>query len=114
MSGYKAFRSDILDVLKEVRFYDETVAHVEDNHPEIPINLPSLQIAVENAVSRPTHVEESYGNSVVFIDALSTNASGDPLRVPVKIISEGTGRIRTVLFASSTASRKILWRRSDG
>jgi len=114
VSGYRTFRSGILDVLKEVRFYDETIAHIEGNHPEVPINLPSLQLAVENAVSQPTHVEESYGNSVVFIDASSTNASGDPLRVPVKIVTEGTGRVKTVLFASSTASRKVLWRRSDG
>ncbi|MBV8473538.1 MAG: hypothetical protein JO107_16955 [Hyphomicrobiales bacterium] len=79
MTEYKVFSTKILPTLEEVRLYDETVEHVKESHgdgdfansPQMP--LPCILDAVGNAIVNPTHVERSYGNSVVFVDAASTN-----------------------------------------
>jgi len=89
--------------------------HIRENHPEVPIHLPSIQTAVESAIANPSHVEASYGNSYIFVDQGSTNKSGDPLRVPVKMI-DGTssGRVKTAYFASTESQKPIVWSRDDG
>jgi hypothetical protein len=103
----------VLSGFVEIRLYDETIEHVIDEHPEVPIELPSIQEAVTKAVTAPTHVEGSYNNSVVFVDANTTNRSGDPLRVPVKHVRGTSGRIKSVYFASTSGERNIIWRRGD-
>jgi hypothetical protein len=110
---FKIIKSTVIDGLEEVRLYDETVDKIRRNHPEVPIELPSLHAAVENAIIQPTHVESSHEGSYVFVDSETTNRSGDPLRVPVKPLGSGSGRVRTAYFAS-TATRPIIWRRKDG
>jgi hypothetical protein len=97
-----------------VRLYEETVEHILEEHPEVPVLLPVVQAAVEQAVVRPTHVEKSYGNSYVFVDQDSTNQAGDPLRVPVKVVGQGSGRVRTAYFATTTAPAIVVWRRDNG
>ncbi len=114
MSDFRIIETSIISELKEVRLYDETIQHICKEHPEVPINLPSIVIGVEQAVANPTHVEKSYESSYVFVDESSTNSTGDPLRVPVKVIGERSGRIRTAFFASTSGPKEIVWRRSDG
>jgi hypothetical protein len=92
--------------------YNETIKHVEEEHPEIPANLPCIQTAVENAIIDPTHIELSYENSFVYTDAATTNASGDPLRIPIKGI-EGTssGRVKSFYFAAPPTEADVIYRR---
>jgi len=111
VSSYITIRTYVIPTLDEVRLYEDTVDHVKAEHPEIPAELPSLVDAAIIAISHPTHVENSYGGSVVFVDVTTTNASGDPLRVPVKRVSGTSGRARTYYFASANGVRDILWRR---
>ena len=111
MSGYRLFSTSILPILNEVRLYDETIEHVWREHPEIPSEFLGIVDAVGTAVSNPTHVEQSHGNSVIFVDTMTTNRSGDPLRVPVKRVSGKSGRVRTFYFASPNTAGKIIWRR---
>jgi hypothetical protein len=101
----------VLPTLDEVRLYADTNDHVKMQHPEIPAELPSIVNAVINAISNPTHVEKSHGGSVVFVDAATTNASGDPLRVPVKRVIGTSGRVRTFYFATASSAVDIIWRR---
>jgi hypothetical protein len=110
---YIVISTAIIDELTEVRLYDETVGHVKERHPEIPIELPSMTTATAGAIANPTHVEETYDQSYVFVDAETTNRSGDPLRVPVKVIEGTSGRVKTVYFASTEGERKIVWRRTN-
>jgi hypothetical protein len=70
----KLIRTVVFAGVKEVRFYDETLDHVKKQHPEIPIELPSIYEAVEQAVVAPTHIESGHSNSVIFVDANTTNA----------------------------------------
>lgn len=115
MSDYKVIKTNVIPRFTEVRLYDETVEHVREGHPEVPLELPCVQTAVENAISNPTHVENSHANSVVFVDAHTTNRSGDPLRVPVKGIADTTsGRVKSVYFASTSSLVDPIWRRKDG
>lgn len=108
----KIIRTSVLSNVTEVHLYDETIDHVKSNHPEVQIDLPSIATSVENAIVNPTHVEESYNNSYVFVDGLTTNSSGDPLRVPVKLVSGTSARVKTVFFGTA-APKPIIWRRDE-
>jgi hypothetical protein len=105
------FKTAVIPAITEVRLYAETEQHIRDDHPEVPVDLPSVHGAIQKAVETPTHIEQSYSNSYVYVDAGSTNASGDPLRVPVKVISETTSaRAKTAYFASTPAGATVIWR----
>jgi hypothetical protein len=99
----------------EARLYDETIDHVAEGHPEIPIILPSLVTAVQGAITAPTLVENDPArpSAFVFVDEKTTNASGDPLRVPIKVIKGTSGLVKTFYFATSEGPRNIIWRRDD-
>lgn len=113
MSDYKTFTTAAAGALVEVRLYDETLDHVRSEHPEVPIELPSMLAAIESAIASPTVVEQSHSNSVVFMDTTTTNQSGDPLRIPVKLVTETSGRIKTVLFASPPTQGNALGKKDD-
>jgi hypothetical protein len=110
VTDYKVISTSILPVLTEVRLYDETIKHVEEEH-QIPAKLPCIQTAMENAISNPTQIERSYGNSFVYMDAATTNASGDPLRIPVKHVEGTSGRIKTFYFADPPTGADVIYRR---
>jgi len=114
MSGKFTFiKTAVFSGVTDVRFYDETLDHIREEHPEVPILLPSIYGSVQQGIFQPTHIEVSYGNSFVFVDADTTNAWGDPLRIPVKMVEGTSGRIKTVYFATVTgAAPTIVWRRS--
>lgn len=111
MSGYKLIYTNIIRDIKVVRLYDETIRHIMDQHPEIPLELPSIVAAIESAIAKPTHIEMSHSNSFVFVDQTSTNRSGDPLRIPVKKVDGASGRVKTAYFASPGATVNIIWRK---
>ena len=114
MSEFKVISTSVIREVATVRIYEETIVHVKEEHPEVPIDLPSIEGAVAAAISEPTHIERSHSNSYVFVHDGMTNKSGDPLRVPVKIIEGTSGRVRTVYFASREApAQSIVWRRDD-
>ncbi|MGE7367923.1 hypothetical protein ACQKKX_02480 [Neorhizobium sp. NPDC001467] len=105
--------TSVLSTAMEIRLYEETVEHVKNHHPEVPIELPSIESAVAQTIVNPTHVEVSYGNSYVFVDIDSTNASGDPLRVPVKMITSDSGRVKTAYFASTNGTPELAYVRNS-
>jgi hypothetical protein len=96
--------------LTEVRFYESTIDHIRERHPEVPIELPSLYFAMEKAIANPTHVESSHSNTYVFVDTTTTNAAGDPFRIPVRLIAGTTsGRITTAYFAKKVGAVNYLY-----
>jgi hypothetical protein len=99
---FKVILTTAVPGLSTVRLYDETIHHVNEEHREVQIELPSMMVAIENAIKNPTSTEPSYANSVVFVDDATTNYAGDPLRIPVKrIAGTDSGRIKTIFFAST-------------
>jgi hypothetical protein len=68
--------------------------------------------AVGNAIAAPTRIEESYNRSYIFIDEGTTNASGDPLVVPVKVVEGTSARVKSFFFGSNDPNAVVLWRKS--
>lgn len=110
--NFVTIKTTAIPAVTEVRLYAETEQHVREEHPEIPIDLPSVHSAVQKAVEEPTHVEESHADSYVYVDATSTNASGDPLRVPIKLVADTSARVKTAYFAATPAGANVIWRRA--
>jgi hypothetical protein len=50
---YKVFSTSVYSGVTEVRFYDETVQHIIEEHPEVPLLLPSITAAVERCIISP-------------------------------------------------------------
>ena len=112
MSAFRTIRTGVLSQVSNVRLDDETIDHVRAHHPEVPAILPSMIAAVENTLLNPTHIEKSRSHSYVYVDAQTTNASGDPFRVPVKLIDGTSALVKTFFFASTRVSDEaIVWRR---
>jgi hypothetical protein len=106
-------RTAVIPQIKLILLCESTTEHIVTEHPEMA--LPMLREAVVAAVSTTTtsvHTSRTSSNSVVFVDAGTTNGSGDPLRVPVKIMGQGTGIVRSAYFASSKSHGDVIWRRS--
>jgi hypothetical protein len=113
MSDYRVITTAVMPDIATVRLYDETLDHVRKEHPEVPAELPCIVGAVETAIVSPTHIEQGHGASYVFVSEETTNATGNPLRVPVKPLGEGSARVQTFYFAETSGVRNIVWRRSD-
>ena len=113
MTDFKVILTTVIPEVTEVRFYQETVEHVRAEHPEVALELPSVAAATEAALVNPTHVEQSYNRSFVFVGAGSTNASGDPLRIPVRVVEGTSARVKTVYFATTQTGDNVIWRRND-
>jgi hypothetical protein len=110
---YRLIPTSVISSVTEVRLYSETVEKVKAGHEEVPIHLVSMDNAIDSCVQNPTHVEVNGDSKYVFVSHESTNASGDPLRVPVKVVEGTSARITSVYFAegNSTADARTIWRR---
>ncbi len=99
--------------LEYVRIYQEILQHVLENHPEISrtfVGTPSFNFAIDTAISDPSRVEKSYGNSIVFVHETSTNWRGNPLIVPVKLLAESqSGYMKTAFFGTSDAPGELIY-----
>jgi len=108
---FTLIRTKVIGGLTEVRFYDDTITKIRRGHPEVPVELPSILSAAARAITHPSRVEQSHSNTYVYVDASTTNASGDPLRVPVRLVRGTSGRVTSVYFASRPATAYVIWRR---
>lgn len=97
--------------------YKATAQIVADNVMWRRLAKRPVAFRIKNAVGTwPYYVEKSYNDSFVFVDAGSTNFSGDPLRIPIKqIVGTTSGRVKTFYYAATSDTADIIWRRqSDG
>ncbi len=85
--NYKVIQTTVFPAVTKVHFYEETIPHINQEHPEVKVELPSIYQAVEQAIKDPTHIEQSYSNSYVYVDAKSTNAGGEALNKRQKLSS---------------------------
>ncbi len=107
---FRVISTTAFPLITHVRVYDETIDHIRDEHPEIPIDLPSLLHGVTNTLQNPSYVEQgNRPNTYVYVDSTSTNVSGDPLRVPVKVIEGTSGLLKTAFFATPENPQTIVW-----
>lgn len=113
MKDYQVIKTKVVRQVTRARLYDETVAKVKAGHPEVPAELPVVIQAVSTAIESPTQVEKTDEKSYVFVDANSTNASGDPFRVPVKVVRGTSTRVASYYFATPDYEPEIIWRKAD-
>lgn len=113
--GFREYGTDVLPGrIKTVRIYDSTKEHIKEEHPEVPIELPSLEHAVEKAITDPSHVEKGGEKSYVFVDTNSTNRSGHPFRLPVVVVADvdQAGRVATGFFGTKEGPVEKVYERS--
>ena len=84
------------------------VTFAQDRRP-----LERLSDIFETA-SNPTSVFQRSASTFVYSDDKTTNHSGDPLLVPVKVVQGTSGRVRTFYFASTENFATVIWRKSNG
>jgi len=108
---YHIVKTAAFPLITEVRIYDETLDHIRENHPEVPIDFPSLMDGLSNTICHPTHVESGKRtDTFVFVSVENTNASGDPFRVPIKVIEGTSGLLKTAFFATPENPLPVVWR----
>jgi hypothetical protein len=101
---FRTITSGRIVAVTEVHLYEETWKKIIEGHPEF--RLPSLYEAVVACVeSRATDVYISATrpeDSLVYVDAATTNIHAQPLRVPVRLYAGTTsGWITSAYFATS-------------
>ena len=111
--NHRRILTNVIPAITEVLLYEETIEHVMQNHQEF-ILLPSIIQAVERTVVNPTSVFQRSASTFVYSDDNTTNHSGDPLLVPVKVVQGTSGRVRTFYFASMENFANVIWRKSNG
>lgn len=111
--NHRRILTNVIPAITEVLLYEETIEHVMQNHPEFML-LPSIIQAVEKTVVNPTSVFQRSASTFVYSDDETTNHSGDPLLVPVKVVQGTSGRVRTFYFASTENFANVIWRKSNG
>ena len=110
---YTLIKTVVFAGVTDVRFYPQVLDHIREEHPDVPILLPSLLEALSRTIANPTHVEISASNasSFVFVDSETTNWSGNAFRIPIRMVEGTSGRITTAFFADTIGTRNIVWRR---
>lgn len=101
--GYAVIDTNARPDITEVRLYEETIDHVKEAHAgQFPSDLPSIVGAVGDALRNPTETQDSYNNSVEYVDSNTLNANGHPLRVFVRRVDDTTSaRLKTFFFAGT-------------
>jgi len=99
--SYIKIETTAVPAVTEVLLYEETIAKVRVGHPEIPVELPIVQGAVRKAIQQPTRTKQNRPRTVTYIDDATTNAGGDPLVVPCRIVEGTSARVASFYFASS-------------
>ena len=105
-----------LSSLTEVRLYDETLGEIATKHVETTTLEPSLRTALVEAVADPTSIHASTTDpegAVVFVNEVIT-PFGEYVVVPVRRVTETSGRVATAYISSDSYRGRILRSSSSG
>jgi hypothetical protein len=107
----KVITSGVPDLVREVQIYDSVLEHIKENHPEEFRRIDEVYSTIQG----PTRVHQSKTreNAIVFVNETCVSTGGDPLRVPVKVYSDGSGIMSTANFTSSKDQGELLWSKLD-
>jgi len=99
--------SGVPQLVQRVEIYDSVLRHIEEQHPEEFRRI----LDVYSTIAEPTRVHQSrtHSRSILFVSDDFVSTGGDPLRVPVKVFSDGTGIMTTAYFTSSKDQGELLW-----
>lgn len=89
---------------RQVLLYPETVRKVGLGHPEVPIGMPFMDDAIENAIVTVPELQKSHGNTYVIVDRKTTDHGGLPMRVSVSMYKDtDSARWTSTYFAEIEA-----------
>lgn len=89
---------------REVLVYPETTRKIGLGHPEVPIGMPFMDDAIENAIVTIPELQKSHGKTYVIVDRDTTDHGGQPLRVAVSMVANTappSARLASAYFANT-------------
>ncbi len=99
--GFRVIKTTAISNITEVRYYDETIEHIREQHAEFSSYFPSLDHAICDAIENPTHVYQastSPQSSGFRYVSSSTTYDDNLLVVIVKPIATTSGLVKTAYF----------------
>ncbi len=100
-TSFRVIKTTAIPNITEVRYYDETIEHIREQHAEFSSYFPSLDHAICDAIENPTHVYQArtspQSSGFRYVSA-STTYSGNSLVVIVKPIATTSGLVKTAYF----------------
>ncbi len=108
-SVVKKVKSGAPDIYPDVDIYDSTLTHISEEHADAYAHLESIYESIEN----PPLIYKSRTNkrSVLVVNKQIVNKHGEPLRIPIKVVSSTEAIMSTALFASSNHyDGELLWK----
>lgn len=100
--NFRIITTTAIPDITEVRYYDETIDHIREQHTELKNYFPSLDHAICDAIENPTHVYQtntSPQSSGFRYTSTRSTYEGNPLIVIVKPIETTSGIVKTAYFA---------------
>lgn len=119
MSDKEAFTviaTSAIPEVREVRFYEETIPHIAEQHPEFKTFVPSLEHAIADTIAAPTIVLKSafpHQGSFKFCSTNHTYMGNATLVVPVKVVEGSSALLKTAYFTSNEVKGEIVKGKSN-
>lgn len=103
--------SGVPELVREVHVFDSTREHIKTKHRREYERWEDVRATIED----PTRVHKSktHPTSIIFVNDKATSPGGDPMRVPVKVMSTDIGIMSTANFTSAKDQGDLLWVSSD-
>jgi hypothetical protein len=102
--------------ITQVYCYDETLRHISEEHLEFREFIPSLEHAVHDAITNPTHVVESnptiHAGGFKYCSERHTSGGSKHLVVAVKAVEGTSALLKTAYFTDSVTATVILDQRN--
>lgn len=100
--SFRFINTTAIPSITEVRYYDETIEHIREQHTELADYFPSLDHAICDTITNPTHIYQAHtsphSSGYRYVSSRSTY-EGNPLVVIVKPIETTSGLLKTAYFS---------------
>lgn len=103
--------SGVPGLVREVHIFDSTKEKIRTKHRREYERWEDVRATIE--VPTRVHKSKTHPKSIVFVNDNATSPGGDPMRVPVKVMSTDIGIMSTAHFSSARDQGALLWTRSD-
>jgi hypothetical protein len=115
ISDFQTIPTSTIPEVSGVRFYEETIPHLGEEHPELRNLIPSLEGAIHDTIANPTEVYASnppHANSFKFCSNNHTYGNNSMV-VAVKVV-EGTSALLKTAYFTDSVSGTLRWSQGNG
>lgn len=109
---YSLIVTTAISAVSEVRFYEETVDHIVEEHPEFAGELPSVIGSIGQTVSKPSavyHSRTAPGKGYVY-ESNGNTLAGAPMYVAVRVVQGTSARVATAYYSSESYKGDLAWK----